>query len=63
MRLAKSLGRSDRAADAPDATVPAPRTRPQTQLLGEILVRHGSLSRSQLEDALSKLPGSGMPIW
>jgi type IV pilus assembly protein PilB len=31
-------------------------------LLGEILVRHGSLSRSQLEDALSKLPGAGMPL-
>jgi type IV pilus assembly protein PilB len=62
MRLARSPGKPAAASDAADGVVPAPRSRPESQLLGEILVRHGSLSRSQLEDALSKLPGAGMPI-
>jgi type IV pilus assembly protein PilB len=62
MRLARSLSRSAPLAEAAGGAVPLPRARPDSELLGEILVRHGSLSRSQLEDAVSKLPGAGMTI-
>src|SRR5689334_8601635 len=62
MRLARSRGKRAAAPDAAGGMVPAPRSRPESELLGEILVRHGSLSRSQLEDALTKLPGAGMQL-
>ena len=62
MRLARSLSRPVPLAEAAGGAVPVPRVRPDSELLGEILVRHGSLSRSHLTDALTKLPGAGMTI-
>ncbi|MGQ0843281.1 MAG: GspE/PulE family protein [Sporichthyaceae bacterium] len=65
MRLGRSPARGAALDVLPSTGVPGARTsaeRPEQERLGEILIRHGSLSRSQLAEALDRLPESGVPI-